>query len=430
MNIKAVLIAIIFLAVEVNCHAARLKVHPDEQAAMDALLNRLNIDEKDIIVGKNELQTNYYSDYFDAGVRYFYESDNNFELSVITNKFEHVSRLRISKTNLNDLREVEKFTETVILEITSNDLTNLNGLNKLKKIKNLKILGNKKLIDIGGINNLPNLVEIDAVTLKNISIKGMKNLPKLERFLCDSCLIDDIAPLSHFISLKTLKLGVKQKNINHLRKLSNLETIEVKGSNLVDVTAIENMENLKYLEIEYANIDRLPLSKLNIDLEFIRLGDVPIKTLPNFKGFNKLKSLTITGTEVYEVNTIRNLPNLEVLRFARNNKLTRVSDLNNLPSLKELKIYKGPLEVFITSNLPSLEELYLSETNIARLEGFENYPSLRRLIINDTKITSLKGIERAPMLYSVQADYDVKNDPDNEKILRSLRKNLFKRKSQ
>lgn len=46
MNIKVVLIAIIFLAVEVNCHAARLKVHPDEQAAMDALLNRLNIDEK------------------------------------------------------------------------------------------------------------------------------------------------------------------------------------------------------------------------------------------------------------------------------------------------------------------------------------------------------------------------------------------------
>ena len=430
MNIKAVLIAIIFLAVEVNCHAARLKVHPDEQAAMDALLNRLNIDEKDIIVGENEHQTNYYSDYFDAGVRYFYKSDKNIELSVITNKFEHVSRLRISKTNLNDLKEVDKFTETVILEITSNDLTNLNGLNRLKKIKKLKILGNKKLIDIGGINNLPNLVEIDAVTLKNITIKGMKNLPKLERFLCDLCLIDDIAPLSHLISLKILKMGIKQKKIDLLGSLSRLEVLEIEGVNLEDVNAINRLKQIKTFKIMNTNVKEIPLSSELLNLQKIRIGNSPIRKIPGLHKFKNLKHIAIFGSEIGDVDNIHDMGNLEELFLIRNKNMKKVVNIKNLPNLKQLELDNSPLELFETGVLPSLEELKLSKTNLSKLTNFENYPSLRRLIINDTKITSLKGIEQAPMLYSVQADYDVKNDPENEKILRSLRKNIFKRKPQ
>ena len=316
------------------------------------------------------------------------------------------------------------------MEITSNDLTNLNGLNKLKKIKNLKILGNKKLIDIGGINNLPNLVEIDAVTLKNISIKGMKNLPKLERFLCDSCLIDDIAPLSDFTNLKILKMKTSGVDINSIRKLKNLEFLRVEGENLENISSVNAFRNIEVIYIPKSRVKELKLDASLSNLRKIIIGDSNLRQLPNVSGFKSLKELTVFGTEIGNVDTVHDLENLEELSLVRNKNMRKVINLINLPNLKQLELENSPLDIFETSTLPSLEELKLSKTNINNLMDFENYPSLRRLIINDTKIKSLKGIEKAPMLYSVQADYDVKNDPENEKILRSLRQNIFKRKPQ
>lgn len=258
----------------------------------------------------------------------------------------------------------------------------------------------------------------------------MKNLPKLERFLCDSCLIDDIAPLSDFTNLKILKMKTSGVDINSIRKLKNLEFLRVEGENLENISSVNAFRNIEVIYIPKSRVKELKLDASLSNLRKIIIGDSNLRQLPNVSGFKSLKELTVFGTEIGNVDTVHDLENLEELSLVRNKNMRKVINLINLPNLKQLELENSPLDIFETSTLPSLEELKLSKTNINNLMDFENYPSLRRLIINDTKIKSLKGIEKAPMLYSVQADYDVKNDPENEKILRSLRQNIFKRKPQ
>jgi hypothetical protein len=274
---------------------------------------------------------------------------------------------------------------------------------------------------------LPELIEIKANTLKNISIMNMKNLPKLESFLCGLCIVDDINPLADFRNLKILKLGMIQKTINPFRSLSKIEFLDINGDNLIDVSAVNSMKELKSLNMRRINIEELKLDRSLINIEKIIIGDSKLKALPDVSGFNNLKELTVYGSDISDVNTVHDMNKLEVLSLVRNLNMKKVTNLKNLPNLKELEMNLSPLEEYETGDLPSLEELNLSKTNITKLSGFENFPNLRRLILNETKVKSLKGIEKAPSLHWVQTDYEVKQDPENIKVLRQLRENRYKR---
>jgi len=434
MNTKSISIKLIFLSMLLmmmahSAYSERLKVHPSEQVAMDALIKRIGVNEDDITSGGSKRQLEEYDEYFQTGIRYFHEPNaiTDPDISVITNENGYVSRLRVYDANLTDVKEISSFKSLKILELKRNNLTSLKNISKLNELVRLNIIGNHDLHELSDIRDMPNLVEIKAITLDSVNLNGMTNLPKLKRFLCDSCEVSNISPLRQFPSLKVIKMEMNGKTFESLKGLTNLEELVVKSPNLIDISALNSLKSLRKVDIHRAAITDLPLSPSLVNLEELRVGDAPIKALPNLSKFSKLKTISFFGTEIESVDSINSLDYLEEVRLSRNVKMKKVVNLVNLPKLEKLSIRYGPLETFETGPLPSLQKLNLSDTNISELKNFEYYPQLRELNIMGTKVKSLKGIEKAKSLFRVSNDYELMDDPENVEVLDALRENFLKK---
>ena len=421
-NLPFLLLAFFSACISAN----QIVINSEEQKYVIKLIERLSIDESKFKKVSREVKDKY-SRVVGIKDRYYYKEKSRKDFWFATDKNDKIVALKISWTELSDLKEISNFTNLHILEVNSNKFRNLIGLDNLKKLEILNLVGNDLLVSLEGVKNLTNLKKIEAKTLDKLDTSSLVNLPNLEEFLCDSCTISELAPFKDMKNLRVLKTGVKELNIDYLSNLKNIEFLEIGGLTLKDVTAINSMPKLKHLKIFNASVNIVKLDCKSNSLEYIRFEDIPISKLPNFHSCKSLKDLSITGTDIKIIDSVNDLPELKKLVFARNINLKSIKNLKNLPQLTELKAYNSGINKIETEILPSLEELTLSRTNLIELPPFKNYPRLRRLILNDTKIRSLKGIEAAPYLHWVQTDYEVKKDPENAKLLRELRKNRFKR---
>jgi hypothetical protein len=73
-------------------------------------------------------------------------------------------------------------------------------------------------------------------------------------------------------------------------------------------------------------------------------------------------------------------------------------------------------------NLPRLEKLDLSKTDVAKMENMGGMPNLRFLEIYDTKIKLIEGYLEAPALTDIEAEYTPEFSNNNSKAIDFLDK--------
>lgn len=426
LDIKRLCWLLIVISFSQHLMADEVVIHEDEQAAMDVLLKRIGIPNSNIEIGNRGNKDSHFSQYIDIKNRYYHVTNGRSRISIITNQNNRVARLAVSWTSIDDLKEIAKFTDLKLLKINSNKFVDLRGLSALKKLIKIDVSGNKLLTDLGGVRDLPKLLEFDGKTLSSKTIEGMKNLPKLEVFLCEFCNIENIKPLGNFKNLVELNIGTTIKSLEPLKNLTKLEEFKVTGNNLTDVSALNGMISIKSIIIYDSKVEEVPLSNKLKHLEEFTISDSKLKSLPDFSAFKKIKDISIVRSDISTIDSIHDLDELSILTLIGNKKLTSVKGIKNLSNLKEIKIQRTPITSFNIGLLPNLESLDLSGTNITKLEGFSSYPKLRKLFLNNTKVISLEGAEDAPYLFWVQTDRSVSRNKDNSITLLRLSKRRSK----
>ena len=151
--------------------------------------------------------------------------------------------------------------------------------------------------------------------------------PDLEVLDVDFCWFDTYEPLS---------------------KLKNLEYLELKtcgnskgGVPLTDIGWIEDLTNLKHLNLCHNRIDDIsPLEGLT-DLEWLSLADNNLSDsdLSYLKGMSALKSLYLYSNNLKDVSVLKNLSNLETLNLGNNKKIKSVKNLTKLKKLSVLQLF-------------------------------------------------------------------------------------------
>jgi hypothetical protein len=264
----------------------------------------------------------------------------------------NIIRLRcliLQEMKLSNLNFVSKFTNLQYLNVMFNSITELTPILKLNDLNYLNCAFNN-IIDLDVISNLLNL-EFLSIS-GNKEIKNFDNLSKLTKLK-----VLDIAYTNNYI------YNNKKKSLDFLGNLTNLQSLDIRNTYLINFDFIKQLTNLKKIKFGCNDYSY---------------------TLKDIEHLANLEELEFDGNSISKLDTIQNFKHLKKLSF-------RHTKINTLEPLLENK---------------SIEKLYIGyEQSINSLKGLENMIQLKELSFYDTNITSLKPILYLPNLELLNCKY-------------------------
>ena len=146
----------------------------------------------------------------------------------------------------------------------------------------------------------------------------------------------DIASLTHLVA---------ENNIKHLKGLEHaisLKFLHIGRSEVLDLTALTELENLQTLKLFDNRIsDISPLSGL-INMEFLQLQNNQISDLTPLANLQNLRVLHLEGNHISDVSPLSGLTELQELILGRN-FISDFTPLVSLTNLRTLHIYPNPI---------------------------------------------------------------------------------------
>ncbi len=149
-----------------------------------------------------------------------------------------IKELNLSGKEITDLEGIDYIANLTKLDISKNNISNIDSLRNLTELQEL-VMNTNKLESAVKLSFLTNLVKLD--------LSGNK--------------IPDIAPLANCVKLKELLLnGNKASVIYPIKSLINLEKLDLSANGIADLTGIEKLTKLKELYLvsnSISSIDKL-----------------------------------------------------------------------------------------------------------------------------------------------------------------------------
>jgi len=136
------------------------------------------------------------------------------------------------------------------------------------------------------------------------------------------------------------------------------------------------------------------------DLEHVtsfNIGDSDLSDLTGISNFRNLTHLGIYRTKLSNANDVRLLKKIEQI-FAEENSLADLSQFSGIKTLKHLRFRKNQITDINLSDLPLLEELWITEENIQTITALNGLPKLLKVNIEKTGIKELSFFLKFPEL--------------------------------
>lgn len=216
-------------------------------------------------------------------------------------------------------------------------------------------------------------------------------------------------------------------NINQLYRFVSVDSLDLSGtSNLVDLSPIEALRQLRYVDLSNTKITALgPISNITF-LEHLNVSNTPTSDIQFIKYADKLKSLDISSTKITDIGLLTNLKSIHSLD-ASETPIMSFAVLNEFDSLKRLILHNSGfnngeniqkltnlVELDLSQNylinfsalqgLSSLKFLNLSETNITDLTPFKGFDNLEVIDLTKTQITNISALSGKKSLRKVLID--------------------------
>ncbi|WP_426484432.1 T9SS type A sorting domain-containing protein [Flavobacterium sp. 2] len=333
---------------------------------------------------------------------------------ILKSDAEAVTSLDISGSAITNVSTLEYFTALKTLNLSSNDITNLN-LNKNvlltsldcsnTKITSLDISKNKALTSLNTGNTKLTYVSLKNGNNNKIQSLNLKNNTGLTCIEVDdlnyansnwsaykdpsanfsvSCGIYTAIPDDNFeYKLIALKIDTDGKNNRVLTSnISNLTLLDVKSSQISDLTGIQDFKALKTLYFDENVVTNIDLSK-NTELTILSCSKNNLTSL-NLSSQKKLSNLDCSNNKLTALNLESNTV-LDRLSCSYN-ELTQLDVTKNAilggiacdgNHLTSIDLTKNPLFVGISASGNELKSLDLSQC-----------PKVNQIRVSNNKITS------------------------------------------
>ncbi|SDI59199.1 conserved repeat domain-containing protein/Por secretion system C-terminal sorting domain-containing protein [Chryseobacterium taeanense] len=300
--------------------------------------------------------------------------------------------------NSNGEIEVSEAANVAFLTVSVNAINDITGIQSFSNLRSLSLFGfGATSINVSGLSNL-NYLTIQALdNLTSIDIANCTNLENLKIISCSA--LTSLNPVSSSI-----------KNISVFS--GNLNQLDVTGC-----PALVGL-SLQATKISTLNLSNFPNLK-TVDL----LSNYQLQNI-NFQGSNKLYSISISSCGVSNVS-VANLPQLWKLECNSNGTLNTVSatncaalerlvlnynnnltnlNVNNLPSILILDIFKNKFSSIDISSLATLQLLRCDENYFPSLDLNQN-TALVNLECTKNLLQSL-DLSHNPLLYTISCGFN------------------------
>jgi len=160
----------------------------------------------------------------------------------------------------------------------------------------------------------------------------------------------------------------------HKEALLQLTSLEARGCGIKSLEGIENLTNLRYLNLRDNRIqDISPLSSLE-----------------------QLKKLHLRNNHIEDITPLSDLVNLRQLSL-RNNRIQNIEAIGNILLLEDLSIHSNSvIDISVLENITRLRELTLRNNKIKDISVLSSLSNLKNLNIRDNQITDFSPLQNLP----------------------------------
>ena len=306
--------------------------------------------------------------------------------------------LKLSDNQISKIEGLEKCKNLKYLELVNNQITDITPLAVNDRLKEIFLKGNtgidgnrnnytgekleklnkiEKIIEIGGIISL-DLDKINLFTNYKKMEMNRQNLTTLE-------------PLEGLTRLRKLDLiGNKltledKKSQNILESMQDLESLNLEGNEITNVTAINHLANLNnlYLRGKENQINLKQIEDIISNLDWLTVSTESLTTISNCNK-SKITKLNLIASGLTELPDLSSFTYLIRLSLQQNSSISNFNEVSKITSLKDLSLKNNNLhgKIIDFSKLINLTNLDLSG-NTLWSEDLENLKALK----NNTNLT-------------------------------------------
>jgi tetratricopeptide (TPR) repeat protein len=210
-----------------------------------------------------------------------------------------VDGLSIKFKNLTKIpEEIGKFIDLRELDLSRNQIENIEGLTELISLRKLTFRENR-IQKIDGLVSLIQLNELDLSDNQIETIEGIFNLRKLETLELSRNRIKKLEGLKRNLKLKILKLnGNPIEKIEGLEKLTKLQTLLLARSHIKKIEGLDKLINLKELNLALNQIKKIENLDKNVILRYLNLNDNQIQHIEKISHLTLLQELMLERNEL------------------------------------------------------------------------------------------------------------------------------------
>ncbi len=246
--------------------------------------------------------------------------------------------------------------------------------------------------DLNDLSSFPNLLYLTVDSERLVDISALKSYPDLLGLDLGKCKdLTDYSPLMSLTQLEELSIASSQlKTIDFIKQMPSLAYLHIEDSQIQDLSALTSCPMLMSLQLEGNNQlnDYSAIGTLsNLSALTLKVHQQTEQPLPSFQNLKGLTYLSLNNID--DLSPLRDAVNVEtlVLKHCGSRYLDVLTAMPNLSWLKIDDFWGLTESVAPLTQLPSLEELDISGTNIfGNMEEIFSIPTLKYLYMDDCQV--------------------------------------------
>lgn len=351
---------------------------------------------------------------------------------ILTSDLYKLTKLNASSKNILNLTGIEQCNNLESLDLSENQIKNIEPLSPLYQLKKLYLSENNYITDLTPISQLKELEELSLSEIQFSDmtfLKDLKNLRALD--ITSNQEIEDVSILCSLPALDELNISLcSTLNLKTLEGCSNLKKLTIWSMGIDDFGSIAKLEGLEELTIilEFS-LDISEIYHLK-NLKVISLTSCGIADISSLAPLNRLRVLHLPHNNIVSVDVIREFSSLTSLDLG-SNKIKNIHSVLELRQLIELDLSNNLIEsIDSIEQLSELEKINLSHNHISSLtflpdtiRNFQEIDVSHNLIRDITRLYQIyeqDGMNRGLIINLGENELDLDPKGETIRIIRNL----------